>query len=79
MHPLTHPPPCQSAVQPGLLPVPSQLFQGSLLLGSLAKLGLGSGESASAVLWVTVPGNCSSPLPCSVAQLAFGVSAVGPV
>ena len=35
---------CSPAVQPGLLPVPSQLFQGSLLLGGIAKLGLGSGE-----------------------------------
>jgi NCAIR mutase (PurE)-related protein len=31
-----------------LLPVPAQLFQGSLLLGGLAKLGLGSGESSCA-------------------------------
>ena len=49
---LTHPPsvppllPCLLAcLQPGLLPVPAQLFQGSLLLGGMAKLGLTSGEA----------------------------------
>lgn len=37
--------PCPACLQPGLLPVPAQLFQGSLLLGGIAKLGLTSGES----------------------------------
>jgi hypothetical protein len=34
-----------ACLQPGLLPVPAQLFQGSLLLGGMAKLGLTSGET----------------------------------
>lgn len=38
------PSPCPACLQPGLLPVPAQLFQGSLLLGGIAKLGLTSGK-----------------------------------
>lgn len=42
-----------SVAEPGLLPVPSQLFQGSLLLGSLAKLGLGGEALSHAQVYVS--------------------------
>ena len=47
--PAPHPvPPSLPCPQPGLLPVPAQLFQGSLLLGGIAKLGLSSGACMGA-------------------------------
>ncbi|KAL4452729.1 hypothetical protein ABPG75_008391 [Micractinium tetrahymenae] len=42
-----------NVAEPGLLPVPSQLFQGSLLLGTLAKLGLGSEALSHAQVYVS--------------------------
>jgi hypothetical protein len=51
-----------SLLQPGLVPVPAQLFQGSLLLGGLAKLGLGSGALADARR--PTLSSCRRCLPC---------------
>lgn len=42
-----------AAAEPGLLPVPAQLFQGSLLLGGIAKLGLGSEALSHAQVYVS--------------------------
>lgn len=90
-HPTPFPPlspPPGLPVQPGLLPVPSQLFQGSLLLGGLAKLGLGSGEpplcrAMLCMLWHAAD-RCAgvllerlTPWPCGVACRPWGSPADG--
>ena len=39
-------------MQPGLVPVPSQLFQGSLFLGGLARLSFGAETISHASIYV---------------------------